>query len=602
MWTLVNPQQTLRDFVEELQQMVPFRIMPTDGPVSDTPFGSARQTLSMAETSPIISQPRSFGTPSARTIESSEQWSPSEAVTSSGVTTPSNLRTNYYTADSHWDSTVFGPLGQPKMSPLTSDTERTQKMHRSLETSTEEIPDTPELKRRDTKKSPIVESDDDVQDPNLRTGSVVSSSGRQVNAGPAKESGRRSMSAKTEMEESDYSHGRRAVSAPANTPISSDSSPERLNRSRKERTMAKIERHVQTPLAPWNTPVSSDTSPERHSNTKAREKNKTKSRLNYANSGSEDDEDGQRWTPPQRREKKTRTDTPDPRHEPRVTFRRGHDESSDSDDSYIPSTQQRHYLKPPKFDGKSAFETFYAHFENCAKFNLWDRSEKLANLKAALVENAGQVLWDNPLEITDSLSRLVKLLKERFGGAAQSDKYRMELRNRRRQKHETLQDLHSDVRRLMVLAYPQLDATARETMGCDYFLDSLEDPAFKLKIREKNPGTLDEALKIGLLLEVWKKDAASSLQDDKAKAKNVRNVGTDGGSAVKALSHQMTGLTQTVNGLATVMMDFVRQQRPVELSTQIQMMTPNKTKEQEALAHHTRKDQCAGTAAIRDAY
>jgi len=151
-------------------------------------------------------------------------------------------------------------------------------------------------------------------------------------------------------------------------------------------------------------------------------------------------------------------------------------------------------LKLPKFNGTSTLKTFYAQFENCAKYNRWDRSEQLVHLKAALTETAGQVLWECSSETTSALSKLVKLLKERFGGAAQSNKYRMELRNRRRQPNETLQVLYQDIRRLIVLAYPSLEANSREILACDYFLDGLSDANLKLKVQERNPGTLDEAL------------------------------------------------------------------------------------------------------------
>jgi len=276
-------------------------------------------------------------------------------------------------------------------------------------------------------------------------------------------------------------------------------------------------------------------SPDSRASSQAREISGGRSTRRYFMTDEDSDEDGQRWTPPPRSkqtQKKTKVDTPDPRQlnitrsssggrrsapgsKSRVSFTDLLQESSsDSDaDVYLSSTQPRHYLKPPKFNGTSAFETVYAHFENCSKYNRWDRSEQLAHLKAALVDEAGQVLWDSAAETTSSLSKLVRLLKERFGGAAQADKYRMELRGRLRQPKETLQNLHREIRGLMVLAYPDLEAKSREVVACDCFLDSLEDSELKLKMRERNPATLDEALKVALLLEVWAKDAAHARQE-----------------------------------------------------------------------------------------
>ena len=95
----------------------------------------------------------------------------------------------------------------------------------------------------------------------------------------------------------------------------------------------------------------------------------------------------------------------------------------------------------------------------------------------------------------------------RFGGKSFADKHRIEIRNRRRTLNETLQSLHSDIRRLAALAFPSMEYRTREVISCDYFLDALADPDFALKIRERHPEDLDSALRIALQLEVWTKDS-----------------------------------------------------------------------------------------------
>ena len=147
-----------------------------------------------------------------------------------------------------------------------------------------------------------------------------------------------------------------------------------------------------------------------------------------------------------------------------------------------------------------------AQFQNCSLYNRWTKTEELAYLRSSLEKDAGQVLWDYGTEVTNSLKNLTKTLRERFGGANQADKCRIELRNRRRQEDETLQSLHSDIRRLTALAFPNLEHKAREDIACDYFVDALADPDFALKVRERSPKDLDSALRIALQLEVWTKD------------------------------------------------------------------------------------------------
>jgi len=144
-----------------------------------------------------------------------------------------------------------------------------------------------------------------------------------------------------------------------------------------------------------------------------------------------DIEDSQRWTPPTVRRRGSHVDTPHPevRHRVDTSSDRGRrrskesrrtdcddddtpkgtrcrarshvvsspDSSSDSD-SYIPASQPKHFTKAPKFDGTNiTFVAFYAQFQNCVKYNCWNKSEQLAFLKSALTGNAGQVLWDSEL-------------------------------------------------------------------------------------------------------------------------------------------------------------------------------------------------------------
>ena len=150
-------------------------------------------------------------------------------------------------------------------------------------------------------------------------------------------------------------------------------------------------------------------------------------------------------------------------------------------------SQNRRTLKPPIYNGTENFETFYARFENCAKFNGWSREEQLAHLRNSLTSEAGQVLWDSGPEITNSLRRLTTLLKSRFGGAVQSDKYKMELRSRIRQPRESLSSLYSDIKRLIALGYPDLDPKAREVLAVDRFMDSLNDADLALRFASELP-------------------------------------------------------------------------------------------------------------------
>ena len=163
-------------------------------------------------------------------------------------------------------------------------------------------------------------------------------------------------------------------------------------------------------------------------------------------------------------------------------------------------------MKPPKFDGQCSFETFTVQFSNCADYNKWNEAQKLAHLRNSLEKDAATILWDYGTETTTSWKGLTEILEIRFGGKAMAEKYRIELRNRRRTTDETLQSLHIDIRRLAALAYKAVPPEMRDQVTCDSFLDALGDPELAFKIRERQPTDLDSALWIALQLEVWAKE------------------------------------------------------------------------------------------------
>ena len=99
---------------------------------------------------------------------------------------------------------------------------------------------------------------------------------------------------------------------------------------------------------------------------------------------------------------------------------------------------------------------------------------------------AGQLLWDTgrPDELT--YSELREKLRRRFGSDDQQEKFQAELRARRRRKGETLAELYQDIRRLVTLAYPGEGVSSLcEQIAKDYFIASIGDRDFELKIRER---------------------------------------------------------------------------------------------------------------------
>ena len=93
------------------------------------------------------------------------------------------------------------------------------------------------------------------------------------------------------------------------------------------------------------------------------------------------------------------------------------------------------------YRGDSCLETFLSKFENISSYLCWNESDRLFHLRASLEGAAGQILWDAGVQT--SASDVIRLLRARFGNENQAERFRAELRARRRRKDESLQSLYN---------------------------------------------------------------------------------------------------------------------------------------------------------------
>ena len=160
-------------------------------------------------------------------------------------------------------------------------------------------------------------------------------------------------------------------------------------------------------------------------------------------------------------------------------------------------------MKIRHYDGNTSWETFLIQFEIGARYNRWSESQKVAQLQCCLSGKAAQALWDTDIAELTSYDQLVDRLKMRFSSTTQKERFVEELRSRRRKPNETLSDLHADIRRLFALAYGSkvMSADVSEAIARDYFIASLDDPDLEIKVKEKDPIGLDDALKAAIRAE-----------------------------------------------------------------------------------------------------
>ena len=162
-------------------------------------------------------------------------------------------------------------------------------------------------------------------------------------------------------------------------------------------------------------------------------------------------------------------------------------------------------IKLDSYDGSTPLQTHLSKLANCASYYSWGPNDRLCHLKASLVGQAGEVLW----QLTDNSTEadVVRLLKNRFGSDHQTECYRLKLQSRRRKPGEPTQAVYNDVRRLLALSFP---GQLCELLGMDYFLSALADPALRVRVLDQSPKNLDDALVIVSRMEAYSGSGAGT--------------------------------------------------------------------------------------------
>jgi hypothetical protein len=165
---------------------------------------------------------------------------------------------------------------------------------------------------------------------------------------------------------------------------------------------------------------------------------------------------------------------------------------------------------------------------------MWSEADRLFHLQASLDGPAGQILWDaGPQSTADEV---IRLLRARFGTADQAERFRAELRSRRRHKGESLQSLYNDISRLMALSFTGPSNSTTQIVGRDAFLDALDNDNLRIRILEREPQTLEAALKIASKLEAYDKSTSSAFYSHTDEKETGRERGHDKGRHVRVVT------------------------------------------------------------------
>ena len=151
-------------------------------------------------------------------------------------------------------------------------------------------------------------------------------------------------------------------------------------------------------------------------------------------------------------------------------------------------------IKVAIYDGKTSWRDFFSQFEMAARENGWDKKTGAVRLACNLSGSAQALLSDMSMEVKYDYDRLAAALTNRFEPANQCELYKAQIKQRIRKRDEPLTELAQDINLVQGL---------RDRLAKACFIESLNDVELELFVCQKEPDTLDDAVRVALKFEAF---------------------------------------------------------------------------------------------------
>jgi len=167
-------------------------------------------------------------------------------------------------------------------------------------------------------------------------------------------------------------------------------------------------------------------------------------------------------------------------------------------------------VKLSTFDGQTPWRVFKVQFDVVADANGWDNATRASQLIASLRGPAAEVLQNVPTEKLQDPSAIEAALECRYGDAHLTEYYRAELKARRQKTNESLQELATDIERLVHLAFSDCSLQTQGSLAAQYFTDALRDEEMQQALRLSESKDLRSALVFAMKYESAKSVSKTS--------------------------------------------------------------------------------------------
>ena len=165
------------------------------------------------------------------------------------------------------------------------------------------------------------------------------------------------------------------------------------------------------------------------------------------------------------------------------------------------SSQAAMRRKPKKaayYSGKNSWKDYHAQFELVAILNGWNEETKALGLATNLRGSARSILADLDPDQRYHYESLVSALSARFEPDYQADMYLAQIRNRTKQKSESLPELGQAIKRLARYALSSAPSSVRQWLAMTQFTEALNNESLEYAVKHARPKTVDEAVKVAM--------------------------------------------------------------------------------------------------------
>ena len=152
--------------------------------------------------------------------------------------------------------------------------------------------------------------------------------------------------------------------------------------------------------------------------------------------------------------------------------------------------------KRAAYDRTSSFQDYLVQLNMTGHLNHWNEQTKATG--TSLPGAAQTVLSDLQLEQRNKFDQLISALTVRFEPTIQTELYRAQIKGCLRIKLESIQELGTDIKRLVRRAYPQATSDLKDQIERNCFIDSINEHELKWFEYQGKPKTNNQAMQLML--------------------------------------------------------------------------------------------------------